>query len=165
MLRSDVVDLLPDDSRSALVSQMTFTLAELLAAPEPLGPGEGFTLPDLHGIDVVAQPHCHHYSVMGWKADEELLARAGATVTKVAGCCGLAGNFGMENGHYDVSVAVAEDHLLPALRNAPANAVFLADGFSCRTQAEQLEGSRGVHLAELLRDGASVTRRDGQARP
>lgn len=159
VLRSDLLDLLPEDPRSELVSRMTYTLAELLTAPEPIGPGPRLVLPDLHGLDVVAQPHCHHHSVMGWEADEALLKRAGATVTKVSGCCGLAGNFGMEQGHYEVSVAVAEEHLLPALRNAPKHAVFLADGFSCRTQARQLDGSRGVHLAQLLRDGVGTTRR------
>ena len=87
---------------------------------------------------------------MGYEADLALLARAGARVEALAGCCGLAGNFGMEKGHYDVSVAVAESVLLPALREAPPDAVFLADGFSCRTQAEQLEGTIGVHLAQLL---------------
>ena len=67
---------------------------------------------------IIAQPHCHHYSVMGYGPDRALLAAAGATVTTLAGCCGLAGNFGMEKGHYDVSVAVAELALLPALRDA-----------------------------------------------
>jgi Fe-S oxidoreductase len=101
-------------------------------------------------VQVVAQPHCHHYAVMGYGTDLALLERAGATVTSISGCCGLAGNFGMEKGHYDVSVAVAETGLLPALREAPDGAVFLADGFSCRTQAEQLAGVEGVTLAELL---------------
>ena len=118
-------------------------------------------MPDLEGVEIVAQPHCHHYSVMGWKADEELLRRSGAKLTKISGCCGLAGNFGMEQGHYDVSVAVAEQKLLPTLRDANPEAVFLADGFSCRTQASQLEGSHGIHLAELLRDGRDAATRAG----
>jgi Fe-S oxidoreductase len=71
-------------------------------------------------------------------------------VTPVGGCCGLAGNFGVEQGHYEVSVAVAETALLPAVRAASQDAVVLADGFSCRTQLEQLASKRGVHLAELL---------------
>ncbi|MCF2706672.1 FAD-binding oxidoreductase [Arcanobacterium haemolyticum] len=158
VLRSDLLDLLPDDPRSTLVSHMTFTLAELLTAPAPLGPGKGWTPPDLGGMEIVAQPHCHHHSVMGWKADEELLRKAGARVHKVSGCCGLAGNFGMEQGHYDVSVAIANKRLLPALRGARPQAVYLADGFSCRTQAEQLAGAHGVHLAELLRDGTACAR-------
>jgi Fe-S oxidoreductase len=106
-------------------------------------------LPDLSGVEVVAQPHCHHHAVIGWATDQALLERAGATVTRVAGCCGLAGNFGMEKGHYEVSVAVAETHLLPAVRANPG-AVVLADGMSCRVQLDDLAGVPAVHLAELL---------------
>lgn len=106
-------------------------------------------LPDLSGTEVVAQPHCHHAAIIGWAADKRLLEKAGATVTQVAGCCGLAGNFGMEQGHYEVSVAVAETHLLPAVRAHPG-AVVLADGMSCRVQLDDLEGTPTMHLAELF---------------
>jgi Fe-S oxidoreductase len=109
-----------------------------------------WTPPDLTGTEVVAQPHCHHHAVVGWETDAALLASTGASVTRVSGCCGLAGNFGVEQGHYEVSVAVAETHLLPALREAGPDAVVLADGFSCRTQLDDLEGRRALHLAELL---------------
>jgi Fe-S oxidoreductase len=78
-----------------------------------------------------------------------LLRDAGVDTTVVDGCCGLAGNFGAERGHYDVSVAVAENDLLPAVRAYP-DATVLTDGFSCRTQLDQLAGRPGVHLAELL---------------
>jgi Fe-S oxidoreductase len=87
---------------------------------------------------------------MGWEADAALLSGAGAEVTAVGGCCGLAGNFGVERGHYDISVAVAENALLPAVRTADPDTVVLADGFSCRTQLEQLAHRPGTHLAELL---------------
>lgn len=152
VLRDDLPDLLPEDPRAAAVAGQTFTLAELLV-DERFGPGEAWSPPNLSDVEIVAQPHCHHYSVMGWRADAALLARAGATVRQLTGCCGLAGNFGMEKGHYDISVAVAETALLPALRESP-DALYLADGFSCRTQAEQLAGKNGVHLAELLLRGA-----------
>jgi Fe-S oxidoreductase len=150
VLRSDLGDLFPGDSRAAAVAAATRTLAELLTAPPPLGPGPHWAPPDLTGTEIIAQPHCHHYSVMGYGADRALLSAAGATVTTLAGCCGLAGNFGMEKGHYEVSVAVAELALLPALRGAAPGTVFLADGFSCRTQAGQLGGVRGRHLAQIL---------------
>ena len=150
VLRSDLADLFPGDERAAAVAGATRTLAELLTAPPPAGPDPDWAPPSLAGLEVIAQPHCHHYSVMGYDADRALLARAGASLRTLAGCCGLAGNFGMERGHYEVSVAVAGNALLPALRDAPAGAVYLADGFSCRTQASQLAGVRGVHLAELL---------------
>ncbi|MDY5584831.1 MAG: FAD-binding and (Fe-S)-binding domain-containing protein [Arcanobacterium sp.] len=148
VLRDDLLDLLPDDNRSKVVSRAVFTLAELLIHPE-FGPEE-LKLPDLTGVEVIAQPHCHHYAVMGWETDEKLLAATGAKVRKLSGCCGLAGNFGMEQGHYETSVKVAENSLLPALREASPSAIYLADGFSCRTQAQQLAGKNGMHLAELL---------------
>ena len=145
VLRDDLMDLLPDDPRSALVSGATHTLAEVLSVV----PASSRNLPSLEGVEIVAQPHCHHYSVMGWDTDQALLESLGARVTRLEGCCGLAGNFGMEAGHYDLSVAVASHSLLPSLSAHP-DAVYLADGFSCRTQAAQLAGRRGVHLATLL---------------
>jgi FAD/FMN-containing dehydrogenase/Fe-S oxidoreductase len=102
---------------------------------------------DLTGVEAVAQPHCHQHAVMGWDKDAELLAKAGATVRPVGGCCGLAGNFGVEKGHYDVSVAIARTQLLPAVQDARE---ILADGFSCRTQLDHLAGRKAKHLAELL---------------
>jgi Fe-S oxidoreductase len=155
VLRSDLLELVPDDPRALAVSRQTRTLAELLTAPAPLGPGERWTPPRLDGVRVVAQPHCHQHSVMGYQADLALLAATGAEVTPLAGCCGLAGNFGMERGHYEVSVAVAERALLPALRDAAPGTVLLADGFSCRTQADDLADVQGVHLAQLLLRGAA----------
>lgn len=148
VLRDDLPELLADDPRSRIVAENTYTLAELLLAPAPLGP-EKLTLPDLSGTTIVAQPHCHHYSVMGWRTDAELLARTGAEVVELSGCCGMAGNFGMEKGHAEISRQVAENALMPALRENP-DAVFLADGFSCRTQAESLAGRDGIHIATLL---------------
>ncbi|KGM01806.1 dimethylmenaquinone methyltransferase [Cellulomonas cellasea DSM 20118] len=150
VLRSDLLDLLPDDPRAVAVARETRTLAELLTAPAPIGPRERWELPDLSGVTAVVQPHCHHHSVMTYTADRTLLTEAGAQFRALAGCCGLAGNFGMEKGHYETSVAVAGHALLPALRDAAPGDVYLADGFSCRTQAEQLAGVQGVHLAELL---------------
>ncbi|WP_369797942.1 hypothetical protein [Cryobacterium sp. MLB-32] len=108
---------------------------------------------------------------MGWSPDAALLKEAGADVQQLGGCCGLAGNFGVERGHYDISVAVAEQQLLPAVRAAAADAIVLADGFSCRTQLEDLSDRRGVHLAQLLDAAAaraavgSVTERDQAAHP
>ena len=150
VLRSDLLELLPDDPRARAVARETRTLAELLTSPEPVGPGDRWQLPDLSDVTAVVQPHCHHHAVMTWSADRRLLTQAGAQFSALAGCCGLAGNFGMEKGHYDVSVAVAENALLPALRDAQPGDVYLADGYSCRTQADQLAGVQGVHLAELL---------------
>ena len=140
--RSDAHELL-DDRRVAEVAAGVFTLAELLERTDD------WTPPDLSDLEVVAQPHCHHASVLGWRADAALLARTGANVTTVGGCCGLAGNFGVEKGHYDVSVAVAEHDLLPAVTAHP-EALVLADGFSCRTQLAELGNRQAITLAELL---------------
>jgi Fe-S oxidoreductase len=87
---------------------------------------------------------------MGFEADLALLKSTGATIERLAGCCGLAGNFGVEKGHYAVSVAVAEQQLLPAVRNAAPGTVVLADGFSCRTQLLDLADVSALHLAQLL---------------
>ena len=143
VFRSDAVDLLGADSDAALVAGAVKTVAELLTATP------GWQPPDLTSVSAVVQPHCHHQAVLGFEADRSLLDRAGVRTSIVDGCCGLAGNFGAERGHYDVSVAVAENALLPAARGAP-HATILTDGFSCRTQLGQLAGRRGRHLAELL---------------
>ncbi len=149
VLRSDALELFtgtPLETDARLVAAATRTVAELLSEAAESG---AWTPPDLTGTTVVAQPHCHHHAILGWNADRALLARTGATVTTLSGCCGLAGNFGVEIGHYDVSIRVAEQQLLPALDAAP-DAVVLADGFSCRTQVADLRDRRAVHLAELL---------------
>jgi Fe-S oxidoreductase len=143
VLRSDAVELL-DSAAAEQVGRSVRTLAELLAT------ADGWQPPDLAGTTLVAQPHCHHNAVLGWDADESLLQRAGADLTRVGGCCGLAGNFGVERGHYEVSAAVARTALLPAAEKAGPGAVLLADGFSCRTQLADLAGRPARHLAELL---------------
>ena len=97
----------------AEVAAGVLTLAELLARTPDWSP------PDLSAVEIVAQPHCHHAAVLGWQADATLLKASGATVTTLGGCCGLAGNFGVEKGHYDVSVKVAEHDLLPAVGRPP----------------------------------------------
>lgn len=153
VLRSDLQDLFPDDPRARAVGEATHTLAQLLTGPETAPKPEAeWTMPDLSDVTAVVQPHCHQHAVMGFRAEEALLRDAGATIQVLAGCCGLAGNFGMQKGHYEVSVAVAENALLPALRDAPEGSIYLADGFSCRTQADDLAGVRGTSLAQLLAD-------------
>nr|AVW82931.1 oxidoreductase [Streptomyces kaniharaensis] len=144
VFRGDAAELLGSTPAVTAVARATRTLAELLTDTP------GWTPPPLTDTHIVAQPHCHHRSVMGWSADRDLLTRAGATVQAVNGCCGLAGNFGAERGHYETSLQVAETSLLPAVRAAGATADLLADGFSCRTQLDQLAHRESLHLAELL---------------
>lgn len=147
VLRDDLPKLLPDDPRALALKEVTHTLAEFLTEHDLVG-----ELPSLEGVEIVAQPHCHHHSVMGWEADKALLEALGAQVTALSGCCGLAGNYGMEAAHHDMSRAVANVSLLPALEEHP-HAVVLADGFSCRTQVAQLGHRNARHLATLLREG------------
>ncbi|MDR0366837.1 MAG: FAD-binding oxidoreductase [Bifidobacteriaceae bacterium] len=146
VLRSDLPDLLPKDGRAQAVAKAVRTLAEVLT--EDLDQGH-WQPPSLAGVQAVAQPHCHQHAVMGWDKDFDLLTRLGADITRLDGCCGMAGNFGMEQGHYETSVKVAQRSLLPALAES-GEAQFLADGFSCRTQAQDLAGRDGLHLAQLL---------------
>ena len=159
VLRGDITELLPEDPRAHAVATATYTLAEVLTGRAPVKPRDGWQVPSLGDVTAVVQPHCHQYSVMGYTADRDLLARAGAAVTEASGCCGLAGNWGYEKGHYDVSEKIAENSLLPALRaaglmgdDAPEGVVYLADGVSCRTQADAFAGVEGLHLAQLLAD-------------
>ena len=142
--RSDALELLHDDPRVAEVAGSVRTLAEFLAEDPD------FTMPDLTGHTVVAQPHCHEASVMGWAAEQRLLASSGANLVRVQGCCGLAGNHGMIDGHYDFSVKVFETHLGPALDAAGPDAIVLADGFSCRTQLQDLQDRQALTFAELV---------------
>ncbi|HQD21520.1 MAG TPA: FAD-binding and (Fe-S)-binding domain-containing protein, partial [Arachnia sp.] len=129
--RSDAPELLPDDGSVTALNGAVRTLAEFLA-DDP-----DFIAPDLRGHTIVAQPHCHHASVLGWAKDRALLAKTGAELVVVGGCCGLAGNFGVERGHHDVSVKVFEHDLGPAIEAHP-DAIVLADGFSCQTQLQSL---------------------------
>ncbi|MFG3616419.1 FAD-binding and (Fe-S)-binding domain-containing protein [Nocardia sp. NPDC047654] len=144
VLRADLTELLPDDPRSAPTAAAVRTFAEFLAEQPTWRP------PKRTGQSVVVQPHCHQHAILGFDAERRLLASMGVGVTEITGCCGLAGNFGMQEGHYDISVAVAENGLLPALRAAGEDAIFLADGFSCRTQAAALAGQQAWHLAQFL---------------
>lgn len=143
-LRTDLPELLHDDPRAALLASRVLTFAEAL---EQLAPG---WRPPVLNRPVAGQTHCHQHAVLGDTADRRLREAAGLTGDLAGGCCGLAGNFGFEKGHFEVSRACAEDQLLPSVRQAPEDAVVLADGFSCRTQLEQLAGVRGRHLAEVL---------------
>lgn len=101
---------------------------------------------------VTVQTHCHEYSTFGAAVQRRALAALGvADVTEATGCCGVAGNFGFEANHYDVSMKVAEQALIPALKKTPEETPVLADGFSCAMQVKQIDPNRkSLHLAELL---------------
>ncbi|WP_327115939.1 FAD-binding oxidoreductase [Streptomyces sp. NBC_01341] len=146
-LRTDLPELLPDDPRATELASSVRTLAQYLEEYAPDWEPPRLDRP------VAGQTHCHQHAVLGDAAERRLRERAGLTGELSGGCCGLAGNFGFEKGHWDVSVACAEDRLLPAVRSAPPGTELLADGFSCRTQLDQLAGRRARHLAEVLAEG------------
>ncbi|WP_327355332.1 FAD-binding and (Fe-S)-binding domain-containing protein [Streptomyces sp. NBC_01304] len=156
-LKSDLPELLGEDEpRAAQLAARVRTFAQAL---EELAP---HWQPPRIDREVVGQTHCHQHAVLGDAAERRLRERAGLVGELSGGCCGLAGNFGFEAGHYDVSVACAEERLLPSVRAAGRDAVVLADGFSCRTQLEQLAAAdlgerRGRHLAEVLDEALGGT--------
>ncbi|RKT06095.1 FAD/FMN-containing dehydrogenase [Streptomyces sp. 3211.6] len=143
-LRTDLPALLPDDPRAHRLAAAVRTFAETLEEYAP------HWAPPRLDRPVAGQTHCHQHAVLGDGADRRLRERAGLTGELSGGCCGLAGNFGFEPGHHAVSVACAEEQLLPSLRSAAPGTAVLADGYSCRTQIAQLSGHRARHLAELL---------------
>jgi FAD/FMN-containing dehydrogenase/Fe-S oxidoreductase len=143
VFRDELLQLFPEDPRARRLSEQTFTLAEILTRT-------GASLPHREGR-VLVHAHCHHHAVLGLQADRQLLARIGLEAQFLdAGCCGMAGAFGFEKGHYEVSMACAERALLPAVREVHPEEIVLADGFSCREQIRQATGQRALHLAELL---------------
>ncbi|MFE7567307.1 FAD-binding and (Fe-S)-binding domain-containing protein [Streptomyces sp. NPDC057539] len=155
-LTTDLPELLGDDPRAARLAASVRTFAQALEECAPRWRPPRLDRP------VTGQTHCHQHAVLGDEADRRLRARAGLTGELSGGCCGLAGNFGFERGHYDVSVACAEDQLLPSVRAAGKGAEILADGFSCRTQLAQLGGHRARHLAEVL---AEALKRESEEEP
>ncbi|WP_405616347.1 FAD-binding and (Fe-S)-binding domain-containing protein [Streptomyces sp. NBC_01508] len=155
-LRTDLPELLADDPRAARLAASVRTFAQALEECAPNW------IPPRVDRPVAGQTHCHQHAVLGDTADRRLRERAGLTGELSGGCCGLAGNFGFEKGHYGVSVACAEDQLLPAVRAAAEGTELLADGYSCRTQLDQLAGGGARHLAEVLAEAlAEETGHDG----
>lgn len=144
-LRKDLVELLPDDPAAKWLSAHVFTFAEAL---EKLAPADW--APQI-ASKTLRQTHCHQYASLGSEADRRIMARLGINNTTLpASCCGLAGNFGFEKGHFDISMAVGEAVVLPSVRQADADTTVLADGFSCRTQIDQATDRRALHLAQLI---------------
>ncbi|MDF3141896.1 MULTISPECIES: FAD-binding and (Fe-S)-binding domain-containing protein [unclassified Streptomyces] len=144
-LKTDLPELLDGDDRARALAAATVTLAELLVRHAP-----DWQPPRIDARSI-SQTHCHQHATSGFGADSALLHRMGVDNTTIAsGCCGLAGNFGFERGHYDVSVAAGEQVLLPAVRSAAPGTHVLADGFSCRTQIAQQTDRTGTHLAQLI---------------
>ncbi len=154
-LRADGPELLPDEPLAARLAQGVRTFAEVLAEHADalraavVAPGQR----------ALVQVHCHQHAELGTEADHAAMAALGIEADVLdSGCCGLAGNFGFEQGHYAVSMACAERVLLPAVRAADADVAVLADGFSCRTQLRQAGTREPVHLAQLAARALGVRR-------
>ncbi|MCI2417238.1 FAD-binding oxidoreductase [Saccharopolyspora sp. K220] len=144
-LRNDALELAPHDPDVAALAAATKTFAEWIE------PTRAQWQRTATGPDALVQVHCHQYADLGFTADRATLDATGTRARVLdSGCCGLAGNFGFERGHYDVSIACAEQALLPAVREAAPDTEIVADGFSCRTQLRQTTGTEPVHLATLV---------------
>ncbi len=145
VFRDELLNFFPHDERAQALARQTFLLSEFLennSGNSPLPQLDRKAL--LHG-------HCHHKSIMKMTPEESLLRRLGIDFQSPApGCCGMAGSFGFEHDKYEISAAIGELELLPAVRKAPADWLIIADGFSCREQIAQGTGRRALHLAEVL---------------
>ncbi len=144
VFRDELRNLFPNDENATRLSRQTFLLSEFLVR-------EGYEPPTL-ARKALVHGHCHHKSLMGMRDEEALLRQMGLDFTVLdSGCCGMAGAFGFERDHYDISLQIGERVLLPAVRGAKADTLIVTDGFSCREQITQATGRRALHLAELLR--------------
>ena len=145
VFRDELCNLFPNDERARRLSRQTFLLSEFLENYKEIIP-----LPRLERKAIV-HGHCHHKSVLKMNAEESVLRRMGLDYqTPSPGCCGMAGSFGFEDDKYDVSIAVGELELLPAVRKAPPDWFVIANGFSCREQIAQETDRQALHLAEVL---------------
>ncbi len=142
--RDELCNLLPNEDARRL-AQQTYLLSEFIDQKMP-----GYPLPQLRRRALV-HGHCHHKAIMKMTAEEKVLRRLGLDFEMLdAGCCGMAGAFGFEREHYDISVGCGERVLLPRVRAAGPETLILANGFSCHEQIRQLSGRRPLHLAQVL---------------
>jgi Fe-S oxidoreductase len=145
VFRDELTNLFAHDEDARRLSQQTFLLSEFLEKQ-----AADFKLPRLPRRAVV-HGHCHHKAVMKMDDEARVLDRVGLNYDLLdSGCCGMAGSFGFEREHYDVSIAVGEYELLPHIRRAPKDALIIANGFSCREQIAQTTDRRALHLAEVI---------------
>jgi FAD/FMN-containing dehydrogenase/Fe-S oxidoreductase len=147
VFKDELLEFFPKDARAQRLNKQVWLLADWLAAKAP-----DWIPSRLEGAHILLHGHCHHKAVFGGPANEiALLRRAGAIVEPIkAGCCGMAGPFGFEADKFEVSKAIANDGLLPAVESAGPTTILIADGFSCREQIDQLGHKQALHFAEIL---------------
>src|SRR5207249_7628365 len=144
--RDELINMLPDHPLATRLSKQTFLLSEFMEKE-----AHDFRPPRLDATAVV-HGHCHHKALMKMDAQEKVLRRLGLHYQMPdSGCCGMAGAFGFEDRHYDISMKCGERVLLPKVREAPKNTLVIADGFSCREQIKSGTDRRGLHLAQILK--------------
>ncbi|MBV9000128.1 MAG: 4Fe-4S dicluster domain-containing protein, partial [Solirubrobacterales bacterium] len=153
VFRDELRKLLPHDEHARRLVAQTVMLDELLDRHAPdWVPAHSPPQPSRRAL---VHPHCHRNALIGPLGGLDLLRRAGVDAAlSGAGCCGMAGSFGYEAGErYEVSMAIGERVLLPAVRAAADDTLLVADGFSCRTQIAAGAGRRALHTAEVLQLG------------
>jgi len=145
VFRDELRNLFPGDADARRLSQQSFLLSEFLEKQV-----QNYQFPPLQRKAIV-QGHCHHKAIMKMRDEQAVLAKLGLDVEVLdSGCCGMAGSFGFEKDHYDVSIKVGERALLPAVRDAAEDTLIIADGFSCREQIAQTTDRRALHLAQVI---------------
>jgi FAD/FMN-containing dehydrogenase/Fe-S oxidoreductase len=146
-LKDEYVDFLRTDAARAVAKQSAL-LEQFLLRERDRGLAMSFAA---HGRRVLLHGHCHQKALIGTAPTVAALTWAGYEVSEVdSGCCGMAGSFGFEREHYDISVALGNRRLAPAVTAAPADTEVAAPGVSCRQQIEHLAGRQARHPAELL---------------
>jgi len=146
VFRDEMLNFFPDDDRAQKLSSRVLLLSEFLQKE-----AHDFDIPKIDRPALV-HGHCHHKSIMKMNDEEALLRHMGVDYqTPAPGCCGMAGAFGFEKEKYEISLAIGELELLPAVRNAPSDWLIIADGFSCREQIAQCTGRKTLHLSEVIR--------------
>ena len=145
VFRDELKNLFPDRDDAKRLASQTFMLSEFLEKH-----AHHYQPPKLHRKAIV-HGHCHHKAIMKFDTEKKLLEKMELDFELLdSGCCGMAGSFGFERNHYDVSMAVGELVVLPAVRKAAPGTLIITDGFSCREQIEQATGRQALHIAEVL---------------
>jgi FAD/FMN-containing dehydrogenase/Fe-S oxidoreductase len=145
VFRDELYSLFPADEDAKRLRQLVVTLSEFIEKE-----GDAFQLPRLERKALV-QAHCHHRAIMKFDPEERVMKKIGLDVEVAdSGCCGMAGAFGFERVHYEVSIRAGERVILPKVREAERDTIIIADGFSCREQIEQDTRRKGLHLAQVL---------------
>jgi Fe-S oxidoreductase len=145
VFRDELINFFPNDERAQKLSRQTFLLSEFLEKK-----AASFLLPKLSAKALI-HGHCHHKSVMRMADEESVLTKMGIDWNAPApGCCGMAGSFGFDEDKLDLSLAIGELELLPAVRKASSQSLIIADGFSCREQIAQCTDRQALHLAEVI---------------